>query len=636
MNLLPMDLLGVHETPANSGILTFGFLLPGINSANGDQVSVKIVPETEQFTPTIQPVIVPLANVADPAVADYGDYWTGQIDIGSTPPPQGSRLWGRPGTYVYYVAVQAGNGAVADYLIDPFAREFGLGDLSATTLGYTPYVWSAAESGWRTPPLPDLIVYELQINEFGGSIEETVRLLDYLQGLGVNAIEVMPVHNVALKIDWGYSPFGYFGVDERFGNRGNFQAIVDAAHQRGMAVILDVVYGHTAQEFAYVSLYAQLQRANPLMNPQGTYGPTPDYTVPLMRDLFYTINHHWLEVYHLDGFRYDNVDGFWDGQAGSGYYPALTEATYKMVQDAVQPPIADPFRQRFGVVGDPELRLIQCAEYLPDPPAALNNSYTTCVWQNQTLSAAQTAASGGSLYDLGMRLGLQYYPESVTLNGDTLTKRGFQYIETHDHQRFVCNYGTHLTDVLQTDVLREGNRDNGADSLGHPYPANWFRAQPYLIGLFTGKGIPFLWQGQEFGENYYVPEDWHENGRVRLFRPVRWNLQRDSTGQALGRLTRKLIQIRRNGVQFRTGAHCFYNDYADYQSKGLLLFSRQNETTFSLIALNFTDQPQIASFAFPRSGDYREEIEGGALPGVTAGAAQPLTIPSNYGCIWTL
>ena len=92
------------------------------------------------------------------------------------------------------------------------AREFGVGKLSAFTLGYQPYVWSAAEANWRTPALQDLVFYEVNIAKLGGNLERTRELMAYLNDLVVNAIEVMPLSNVASSI-----PIGYFGVDERFG-----------------------------------------------------------------------------------------------------------------------------------------------------------------------------------------------------------------------------------------------------------------------------------------------------------------------------------------------------------------------------------------------------------------------------------
>jgi hypothetical protein len=89
-------------------------------------------------------------------------------------------------------------------------------------------------------------------------------------------------------------------------------------------------------------------------------------------------------------------------------------------------------------------------------------------------------------------------------------------------------------------------------------------------------------------------------------------------------------------MQFDEGQHYFYNDYNNFNSKGLLAFSRQLGSTFSLIVGNFTDQKQTTSFASPVSCSYIEQIEGVQnLPGAVAGVAQTLSVSSNYGCIWT-
>ena len=270
---------------------------------------------------------------------------------------------------------------------------------------------------------------------------------------------------------------------------------------------------------------------------------------------------------------------------------------------------------------------MQIAEYLPNPPEILYGSYTTGTWQDGTLSAAANCAAGspGAIEQLGLQLGLSGYPTSVTANGDTLPKTGLQYIENHDHQRFICNFGTIPIDNEPNDMLlQQGNRDG-----------NWPKVQPYLIALLTAKGTPLLSEGQEFCENYWIPSSGY--GRVMLYRPVRWNYFYDNDGQPIIRLVRKLTKIRRGGTQFSDGQHCFYNDYNNFNSKGLLAFSRQVGNTFSLVVVNFTDQQQTTSFAFPTSGNYVEEIEGAQnLMGVVAGVPQTLSVPSNYGCIWTI
>jgi 1,4-alpha-glucan branching enzyme len=228
------------------------------------------------------------------------------------------------------------------------------------------------------------------------------------------------------------------------------------------------------------------------------------------------------------------------------------------------------------------------------------------------------------LTGLGMRFGLMGYPTVATHDADTLPKTALQYIENHDHARFVCNFRTVVDGHEPLNALfREGDRNR------------WYKVQPYLIGLLTAKGIPLLWQGQEFGENYWLPDT--GMGRVALLRPVRWDYFYDDIGKATVGLVRKLLRLRRQRGQFRRGEHFFYNDPARYQSHGVLLFSRQLDGAFSLVALNFSDADRTVPFSFPRSGDYREELHGlDNLSGMTAGTQVWLRVPSNYGRIWSI
>jgi 1,4-alpha-glucan branching enzyme len=136
------------------------------------------------------------------------------------------------------------------------------------------------------------------INELVGSIGDAIDRLDYLQDLGINCVEGMPVSNVSNTVDWGFLPIGYFGVDERFGKRCHMQRFVDAAHRRGIAVILDVVYGHTSDQFPYCYLYDRLHYTeNPFMGPfaKDYFGRSTDFNRLITQDFFFTVNYHWLE-----------------------------------------------------------------------------------------------------------------------------------------------------------------------------------------------------------------------------------------------------------------------------------------------------------------------------------------------------
>jgi maltooligosyltrehalose trehalohydrolase len=615
VELLPLDKLGARETAP--GVIELGLFLPWVSAQDGNRLTVKVIHERDQFLQGIAPLELDLTHAVDPV---YGDYWSGRLELGRHAPPAAASAWGTPGRYIYRYCLRSPNTPdPIDWIIDPFAREFGVGKLSAFTVGYQEYAWSAAEAAWRTPALADLVVYELMLAEFGGGIDGTIGRLDYLADLGVNCLEVMPVSNVALTVDWGFLPIGYFGVDERFGRRQDFQRLVDAAHQRGLAVLVDAVYGHTSADFPYAYVYQRLRyRENPVMGPfaQDLFGVSTDFGRKFTRDFMFTANLYWLDRYHVDGVRYDCVPNYWDGATGQGY-ASLVYHTYQAVE--ARRGTAGHWERFFDAGGS--VRLIQCAEQLEAPQQVVETTYSNCTWQNGTFGAAREVSQRrwGQLTALGLQLGLVGYPAEVTTGGDRIAKTALQYVENHDQARFVCHFG-----VIHRDepLLQEGDR------------GRWYKVQPYLIGLLLAKGIPLLWQGQELGENYWIPEG--GLGRVMLLRPVRWDYFYDEIGRQMIGLVRTLLRLRRDGPQFRQGDHYFYDQWDRYQSRGVLLFSRQHAGTFSLVALNFDDADQRVPFWFPAGGDYQEELHGhDTLRGVAEGAQQWLTVPSNYGRVWT-
>ena len=223
-------------------------------------------------------------------------------------------------------------------------------------------------------------------------------------------------------------------------------------------------------------------------------------------------------MYHVDGFRYDCVPNYWDGPLGVGYASLVFE-TYQLAKSKLAQ--ADPAWRRFdGGPGKPP-NLVQMAEQLEDPQGVLRTTYSNSTWQNSTFDAARSVARGdrGRLFDLGLQLGLFGYPEQETTNDVSIPKTALQYIENHDHERFLCNFGTYNPDEAGNPLFQEGDR------------SRWFMLQPYLIALLMSKGIPLLWQGEEFAENYFLPDV--GEGRVALLRPLRWDYFYDGSGQPI-------------------------------------------------------------------------------------------------------
>ena len=255
----------------------------------------------------------------------------------------------------------------------------------------------------------------------------------------------------------------------------------------------------------------------------------------------------------------------------------------------------------------------------------MRTTYSNSTWQNSTFDAARSVARGdrGRLFDLGLQLGLFGYPEQETTNDVSIPKTALQYIENHDHERFLCNFGTYNPDEAGNPLFQEGDR------------SRWFMLQPYLIALLMSKGIPLLWQGEEFAENYFLPDV--GEGRVALLRPLRWDYFYDGSGQPIVTLIRKLLRIRRQRAHIRQGTYFFFNDWDRYQGRGVLMFTRYEGAAYTLIGVNTSDADQTVPFWFPIGGNYLEELHGGSLNLNNVPSLQEfaLTIPSHYGRIWT-
>jgi maltooligosyltrehalose trehalohydrolase len=618
MQSLQLDTLGARETGPTT--ISLGVLFPWVTPANGQSVSARLIHERDQFLQRYPAVEVSLAHSVDPI---YGDRWGGSVDVAATPPPGPGSAWGSPGRYLYRYVVTDPNRGDVDWVIDPFGREFGTGKQSAVTLGYTPYTWSDREAAWRTPEQADLVMCELNVAEFNVDLPRAAVMLPYLADLGVNCVSLMPLTNVAAQVDWGYLPIGYFGVDERFGRRSDLQAFVDAAHADGIAVIVDAVYGHASRAlFPYQYLYDALAyHENPFMGPFAAdmfndQGASVDYRRPLVQDFYFTVNRFWLETFHVDGFRYDCVPNYWDGPEGVGY-ANLAYSTWQLVKSRLA--AGDPDYRRFDGAEQPSL--IQCAEYLDDARGVLSQSYSTSAWQDETLHAAEYCAQGGdgAVGRLGLALGLQGFPESVVINGETLPRIALQYIETHDHSRFLAQFGLVQPDDAADPLFLVADR------------SRWYKVQPYLIALLLAKGIPMLWEGQELAEDYTLPGN--GLGRVGLLRPVTWQYFYEDAGRRLVELTRSLLATRRGRAELARGDH-FYYPAPSHQSVGVMVFRRQLAGAATIIAVNFTDAHAAVPFVFPATGTWTEALHGERIQ-ISSTNARMLLVPSNYGQVWT-
>ncbi|MGH7937333.1 MAG: malto-oligosyltrehalose trehalohydrolase, partial [Chthoniobacterales bacterium] len=164
------------------------------------------------------------------------------------------------------------------------------------------YQWR--DAGWSAPPLSNLIIYELHIGTFtpAGTFLGTIEKLDHLVKLGVNAIEIMPVADFPGTRNWGYDGVLLYAPARTYGEPNELQELVDAAHERGLAVILDVVYNHLGPDGNYLGAYSR-----EYFNPAHTtpWGDAFNFELKPVREFFAENAEYWRREFHVDGFRLD-------------------------------------------------------------------------------------------------------------------------------------------------------------------------------------------------------------------------------------------------------------------------------------------------------------------------------------------
>ncbi len=164
------------------------------------------------------------------------------------------------------------------------------------------YAWK--DEDWSAPPYSRLVIYELHVGTFtpAGTFQGAIERLDYLVALGVNAIELMPVADFPGKRNWGYDGVMLYAPACAYGHPDDLRALVEAAHARGLAVILDVVYNHLGPDGNYTSVYHQGYSDPDLKTP---WGAALNYAAEPVRAFFAENAPYWRREFHIDGFRLD-------------------------------------------------------------------------------------------------------------------------------------------------------------------------------------------------------------------------------------------------------------------------------------------------------------------------------------------
>ncbi|GAB1542828.1 alpha-amylase family glycosyl hydrolase [Scytonema sp. NUACC21] len=475
----------------------------------------------------------------------------------------------------------------------------------------------------------DLIIYEMMIDDFtqklSGDRNQKNQLdlvrdkIDYLVDLGVTALKILPWIAVpSTGFNWGYEPFLFFAIDERLTNRQNLtpeknldrlyslKLLIDALHEKGIQVIMDGVFNHGRKEFPYLQLYQDKQDC-PYIGQfeEAAFFEDFDFINGCTRQFIFDVCKYWIENYQIDGIRFDYVKGYF---RRAGDDPGITTLIGSLNRF-----LDDTGRKNFSLILE---NLTDNRYQAVDDTNRIN---ATGTWFDPLMYQAFNSGKNGRIEPSIMR--------ALNTNKDFASGKGpVTYIENHDH-------GTLVNKV-------------GGDFVGVDRNAHWFRTQPYAIALFTVPGAVMIHNGQEFGDEYYMPNS--GEGRV-IPRPLNWKRLDDFAGKTLYNFYKKLIKIRKDFPGLRTpffhpdnyneGFRRFDRDgFGVDTDRQIIIYhrwgtgkDRSNERF--IIVLNCSPTKHFVDVPFPFNGTWKDLLSDDSFQ-VTDFWRKGQDVDSHYGRIF--
>jgi 1,4-alpha-glucan branching enzyme len=458
------------------------------------------------------------------------------------------------------------------------------------------FAWTDQE--WRTPPLRDLVIYELCVRDFAGGWRQDrhhygdframLSYVDYLAGTGVNAVELMPIQAFPGESSWGYNPVFYFAPAPAYGEPDELKALVDACHRRQIAVILDVAFNHAWGEHPYYLAYPEMYSAHgePLADWNPFFHHTPrvvnmwggvdwDHFTPLTTRYFQDVVRFWLEEYHADGFRFDwvcGVDYDSNDPMRPGFHPyhgiaAVAWAARQAKPDCIligeywQLPDTHPEKTSAKLLAETELDAVWNGSFHHTLEMVLNQRWA---WERQDIFRAL-----GGFRDEGFHTARQV----------------INYTCSHDEVR-----PEHEIKYYSASNIR---RPEGMSV----QELALAKAILGLAALFTAPGVPMIYSGQEYGED--AP-------RTIDFCPLNWDRLKRLIHRAHYGAVCRLISARRAFSALRSDAIQFEVD--DFARDGLVRYKRWDEHNTVLVALNFGETAKRTELTAPWPGRWRDVV----------------------------
>ena len=470
--------------------------------------------------------------------------------------------------------------------IPPYPSGKTSGNVSVLQPGRPEFDWQYDDT-FTPPEKGDLVIYELLLRDFlaAHDYNTLIDTLDYLDRLGVNAIEFMPISEFEGNLSWGYNPSFHLALDKYYGNPESFKRFVDEAHRRGIAVILDVVYNHAFSQSPLAQLYWDAtnfrpSEDNPWLNVEARHpfnvGYDFDHESEATRRFVDRALEYWIETYHVDGYRFDLSKGFTQRNSGNdvGFwssYDASRIEILKHYSDVVWGvnPDAYVIMEHFG--GGQEEREM--------------SDYGMMLWGNMNFQYNE--ASMGYESDLtGTYFGDRGWTQPNLIS----------FMESHDEERLMyknLSFGNSSGDYNVQDLTTALQRQELVSAFYYTIP-----------------GPKMLWQFGELG--YDFPINYCPNGTINEScrvdnKPIRWDYWEDPQRIRLYEITRELISLKKQYAVFSTTDVSFRLNSRD---KRIQLSHPEMDVT---VLGNFNVVASTINPSFQQTGWWYEYFSGDSL-----------------------
>ena len=386
------------------------------------------------------------------------------------------------------------------------------------------YFWDFGSFGM--PGFNELVIYQLHVATFNahgevGNFDSLTEKLDYLKDLGINAIELLPIFGFPGKHSLGYNPAFPFDIESSYGGDNEFREFIKAAHEKGIAVIVDVVYNH----FGPDELDASLRRIDGWFENGGDgiyfynhaprkdwFGPRPDYGRSEVFNYIQDNIRMWLDEYHVDGFRFDSTIGMRNAYGHNNDSQNDIPEGWWLMQTL-----------NYEIKHQPSAK-ITIAEDLQD---------------NEWLIQPSAFNGGGAGFDAQWVNKFYWDIHNAVVAKEDIARNMFTVRDAIE-QRYGSDAFSRIIFSENHDQVRKDNgrfRLPDEIDLGHAdgYGARKLSTLAAAVVL-TAPGIPMLFQGQEFLEW----EAWTDTT------PLDWSKKDSLIGSKIFNLYRDLVRLRRN------------------------------------------------------------------------------------------